>query len=245
MVAQRTPKIKLSTVEFNLPQGSLGRPQKWNENKNNFEYYIDETLKREQQNDMTFQKDIKKSRPESTSNDPGVQTTVGLLKPELYNTSEDQDMDMYDDLPPSNIGRIWFSLEYDAQSEKLIVIVDRIRNLQGRQQRSSLSLSSNSSCDPFIRLYLLPDEKRYLQSKMKRKTTNPVFKETFMFTMSYNLLIERTLRITVFDVDRFMRQTIIGHVLEPLNSLDITMISEMWRDLEKSSQVGRSIHRCI
>ena len=170
---------------------------------------------------------------------------MGLLKPELYNTSEDQDMDMYDDLPPSNIGRIWFSLEYDAQSEKLIVIVDRIRNLQGRQQRSSLSLSSNSSCDPFIRLYLLPDEKRYLQSKMKRKTTNPVFKETFMFTMSYNLLIERTLRITVFDVDRFMRQTIIGHVLEPLNSLDITMISEMWRDLEKSSQVGRSIHRCV
>ena len=249
MVAQRTPKIKLSTVEFNLPQGSLGRPQKWNENKNNFEYYIDETLKREQQNDMTLkttsQNDIKKSRPESTSNDPGVQTTVGLLKPELYNTSEDQDMDMYDDLPPSNIGRIWFSLEYDPQSEKLIVIVDRIRNLQGRQQRSSLSLSSNSSCDPFIRLYLLPDVKRYLQSKMKRKTTNPVFKETFMFTMSYNLLIERTLRITVFDVDRFMRQTIIGHVLEPLNSLDITMISEMWRDLEKSSQVGRSIHRRI
>ena len=88
------------------------------------------------------------------------------------------------------------------------------------------------------RLYLLPDEKRYLQSKMKRKTRSPTFQETFMFTMSYNLLVERTLRITVFDVDRFMRQTIIGHVLFPLEHLDITRPVALWRDVERSSQVG-------
>ena len=154
--------------------------------------------------------------------------------------SDDNAEDQDEDLPLTNIGRVWFNLEYDAGSEKLIVNVDRVRNLPGRQQRTSLALSSSSSsssCDPFLRLYLLPDEKRYLQSKMKRKTRSPTFKETFMFTMSYNLLVERTLRITVFDVDRFMRQTVIGHVLFPLEHLDITRAVALWRDVERSSQV--------
>lgn len=243
MVNQRTPKIKLSTVEFNLPQGALDRPYKSYQTKNEYEYHMDEKLKR----DVNKNKDDTKTGTDISTDDekggPGVQTTMGLLKPELYGLNEDQDIDLYEDLPPGNIGRIWFSLEYDVQAEKLIVNVDKICNLPGRQQRSSTSLSSTSSCDPFIRLYLLPDEKRYLQSKMKRKTTNPVFKETFMFTMSYNLLVARTLRITIFDVDRFMRQTVIGHVLEPLNGLDITMVSEMWRDLEKSSQLCNNLGR--
>lgn len=173
-----------------------------------------------------------------TVQDSGIKTTVGLLKPELYNTINDEDNECDEDLPPGNIGRVWYNLEYDPESEKLIVTVDRIKNLPGRQQRSSsISLSSTSSCDPFIRLYLLPDEKRYLQSKMKRKTRNPTFKETFMFTMSYNLLIERTLRITVFDVDRFMRQTVIGHTLYSLTNFNVTMPTDIWGDIEKSSQV--------
>ena len=222
-VVNKTPKIKVNTVEFTLPQG---RPYSWAEGVTEYEFQVDEKAKRE-----------KASSSECVYPQPGVKTTLGLLKPELYPSGDESDYEMNNDLPPGNIGRVWFNLEYDAQSEKLIVTVDEIRNLPGRQQRSSLTLSSTSSCDPFIRLYLLPDEKRYLQSKMKRKTRNPTFKETFMFTMSYNLLIERTLRITVFDVDRFMRQTIIGHVLYPLHGIDISIIQEEWRDVEKSSQV--------
>ena len=70
--------------------------------------------------------------------------------------SDDNDADgSEDDLPLSNIGRVWFTLEYDAASEKLIVNVERVRNLPGRQQRSSLALSSTSSCDPFLRFLLV------------------------------------------------------------------------------------------
>jgi len=228
-----TPSIDISTVKFTVPSGPVngggGRPYSWSAGGGD-------------NSELSGERNIKglSLRPNSEGN-------LGLLKPELYANQEESDSEMEEDLPLGNIGRVWFSLEYDASSEKLIVSVDRIKNLPGRQQRSSIALSSTSSCDPFIRLYLLPDEKRYLQSKMKRKTRNPTFKETFMFTMSYSLLVERTLRITIFDVDRFMRQTIMGHVLFPLESLDVTEPMDLWRDVEKSSQVslGTIIAPCI
>ena len=84
------------------------------------------------------------------------ESNLGLLNPELYMNSDDNDADgSEDDLPLSNIGRAWFTLEYDVASEKLIVNVERVRNLPGRQQRSSLALSSTSSCDPFLRFLLV------------------------------------------------------------------------------------------
>jgi hypothetical protein len=35
-----------------------------------------------------------------------------------------------------------------------------------------------------FRLHLMPDERRYLQSKQKKKTCNPYFDETFVFQVS-------------------------------------------------------------
>jgi len=237
-VVNENPKIQLNTVEFTLPQSTQQRPNSYSEGLDEFNYHLDSATRHTKGQKERKNSQQSLSEPTSKKLDTRVQTSYGFLKPELY-SDHDSDFDCDEDLPFGNIGRIWFNLEYDAESEKLIVTVERIRNLPGRQQRgSSLSLGSGSSCDPFIRLYLLPDEKRYLQSKMKRKTRNPTFNETFMFTMSYNLLVERTLRITVFDVDRFMRQTIIGHVLYPLQDIDITSSTKEWKDVEKSSQLS-------
>ncbi|XP_002157004.2 synaptotagmin-15 isoform X1 [Hydra vulgaris] len=217
IIQTKFPIIKTNTLEFTLPQTaftrSLQSSEKLNESNCNGEKY-----------ELSI----------NGLQDTGViKTKFGQFKPALYQSSDDSECDADNDLPPGNNGRIYFNLEYLAQSEKLVVTVDRIRNLLGR----NASASQSTTCDPFIRLYLLPDEKRYLQSKMKRKTRHPVFKETFIYTMSYSLLIERTLRITVFDVDRFMRQNIIGHALYPLSDLDVTMVTEVSRDVEKFSQV--------
>lgn len=232
-VVNKTPTIQLNTLEFTLPQSIHKRPTTHSEGcDGGFNFHVDEQVAK-------FKASKQRHLSEPAKKESGVKTSYGFLKPELYN-DVDSDYDLDEDLPPGNIGRVWFNLEYDAESEKLIVTVEKIRNLPGRQQRGSLSLAAGSSCDPFMRLYLLPDEKRYLQSKMKRKTKNPNFNETFMFTMSYNLLIERTLRITIFDVDRFMRQTIIGHVLYPLGELDITSLTKEWKDVEKSSQIANN-----
>ena len=167
----------------------------------------------------------------------GLQTDIGLLRPDLY--VSDSETDQQDEIyPAGHIGRLWFRVEYDVETENLVVTLIKVRHLPGRQARSSISMSPISSCDPFVRIYLLPDEKRYLQSKMKKRTRNPTFNQTFAFTMSYGLLRNRTLRFSVYDVDRFMRQVAIGHVLFPLEKLDITTPTEEWADLERKSQVS-------
>lgn len=37
----------------------------------------------------------------------------------------------------------------------------------------------------YFRIYLMPDERRYLQSKFKKKTTNPKFEESFVFQVRH------------------------------------------------------------
>lgn len=37
------------------------------------------------------------------------------------------------------------------------------------------------TCDPYVKLHLLPDRKKKYQTKVHRKSLNPVFNETFIF----------------------------------------------------------------
>jgi len=41
--------------------------------------------------------------------------------------------------------------------------------------------NNNEFATVLFRIYLLPDERRYLQSKFKKKTSNPRFDESFVF----------------------------------------------------------------
>ncbi|ROT61350.1 hypothetical protein C7M84_020875 [Penaeus vannamei] len=65
-------------------------------------------------------------------------------------------------------------------------------------------------------LSVLPDERRYLQTKQKKKTCNPVFDEHFGFHIPLRCVSERSLRVSVFDGGRHKRQAAIGHVIYPL-----------------------------
>lgn len=100
---------------------------------------------------------------------------VGTINPELYKFSEDKSET---DFPEGNVGRLWFSIEYKQASERLLVSVIKARNLQ----------PPTDSCSPFVKIYLLPDERRYLQSKIKRKTLNPQFDENFVFQVPVLLM---------------------------------------------------------
>lgn len=44
---------------------------------------------------------------------------------------------------------------------------------------------TNVSQRSFCRIYLMPDERRYLQTKYKKKTCNPVFDETYVFQVKF------------------------------------------------------------
>lgn len=100
---------------------------------------------------------------------------VGTINPDLYKFPEDKSET---DFPDGSIGRLWFSIEYEQESERLLVSLIKVRKLQ----------PPADSCSPFVKIYLLPDERSYLQSKTKRKTLNPQFDENFVFQVLFLLM---------------------------------------------------------
>ena len=43
----------------------------------------------------------------------------------------------------------------------------------------------NGSSDPYVCVFLLPDNKKKFETKVHRKTLNPVFNEAFKFVVIY------------------------------------------------------------
>ncbi|XP_076365553.1 synaptotagmin-15-like [Tachypleus tridentatus] len=165
---------------------------------------------------------------DSGTSDPSESSLFGGLNPELYKVCHN---DTGEDFifPDDHRGRLWFSLEYDAVKERLVLQLIKAKNFPSR------TLGSVNCCDPFVRIFLLPDDRRYLQTKVKKKTCNPKFEEQFIFQVPVRAIEERTLKFSVFDSDKGKRHTLIGHVIYPLKDTDFTTNENtiVWRDLEK------------
>ncbi|EDW34863.1 GL18166 [Drosophila persimilis] len=135
--------------------------------------------------------------------------------------------DMYLDSTDSseNVGQIHFSLEYDFQNTTLILKV-----LQGKELPAK-DLSGTS--DPYVRVTLLPDKKHRLETKIKRRTLNPRWNETFYFEgFPIQKLQSRVLHLHVFDYDRFSRDDSIGEVFLPLCQVDFAGKQSFWKALK-------------
>lgn len=46
------------------------------------------------------------------------------------------------------------------------------------------ALDMGGTSDPYVKVYLLPDKKKKFETKVHRKTLNPVFNESFTFKVS-------------------------------------------------------------
>lgn len=67
---------------------------------------------------------------------------LGSIDPSLYKIcDEDDDYEV----PEDHIGRVWFAVEYERESEKLLVTLIKAKNLPNR------SFGNVNSCDPFVR----------------------------------------------------------------------------------------------
>lgn len=45
-------------------------------------------------------------------------------------------------------------------------------------------MDMSGTSDPYVKVYVLPDKKKKFETKVYRKTLNPVFNETFIFKVS-------------------------------------------------------------
>ncbi|XP_052782510.1 synaptotagmin-15-like isoform X2 [Mya arenaria] len=150
---------------------------------------------------------------------------LGSIDPSLYRIA-DEDDDY--DIPQDHLGRAWFAVQYERETEKLLVTLIKAKNLPSK------ACAASNGCDPFVRIYLMPDERRYLQSKFKKKTCNPKFEESYVFQVSSRSFADRVLKFTVYDVDRQKKHHVIGHALYPLKDHECEGNERLviWRDLE-------------
>nr|XP_043880789.1 synaptotagmin-2 isoform X3 [Solea senegalensis] len=127
------------------------------------------------------------------------------------------------------LGKLQYSIEYDFENTKLTVGILQAADL--------MSMDSGGTSDPYVKVHLFPDKKKKYDTKVHKKTLNPVFNETFVFKqVPYEELGGKTLVMSVYDYDRFSKHDVIGEVKIPMNTIDLGRPIEEWKDLESADQ---------
>lgn len=162
------------------------------------------------------------------------QSLIGSLQPDLYSHSSSYSEDEDNYLPMSTYGRLWYSLVYDAVVEHLTVTLIKVKDLPGRG-------SHRHPRDPYVKVFLLPDDRVCRTSKVRKKTLSPIFNETFSFQVTADDIKRRTLRFSVYDVDRRKVRHSLGHLMVPLRDVDLAHVDTYWADLEPMAQALSSI----
>lgn len=142
---------------------------------------------------------------------------------ELQDNMENNENDGESKKSEEKLGRLQFKLDYDFNTSNLAVTVIQAEDLPG--------LDMSGTSDPYVKVYLLPDKKKKYETKVHRKTLNPVFNETFNFKVPYAEITTKTLVFAIFDFDRFSKHDQIGEVKVPMNTIDLAQTIEEWRDL--------------
>uniref|UniRef100_A0A8C6ZVR0 Synaptotagmin 3 n=1 Tax=Nothoprocta perdicaria TaxID=30464 RepID=A0A8C6ZVR0_NOTPE len=146
-------------------------------------------------------------------------TSIGQIKPELYQPGEAEAR------AGAPCGRLSVAVRYAYGSEQLVVRILRALDLPAKD--------ANGFSDPYVKMYLLPDRKKKFQTKVHRKTLNPVFDETFSFGVPFAELPARRLHFSVYDFDRFSRHDLIGQVVldNLLEAAERDAETPIWRDI--------------
>ncbi|XP_072532276.1 synaptotagmin-like protein 1 isoform X2 [Salminus brasiliensis] len=128
-------------------------------------------------------------------------------------------------------GRIQLSLHYDPKREELHVRVCRCQDLApGRNSRS----------DPYVKVYLLPDNTSRSKRKtsVKRKTLNPVYDETLKYKVRKSELQARVLSVSVWHMERVRRNLFLGEVEVGLGQWDWGRSQPTWYSLQPRVQMN-------
>ncbi|CAH2282066.1 extended synaptotagmin-2 isoform X1 [Pelobates cultripes] len=137
----------------------------------------------------------------------------------------------------SPLGQIQLTVRHSSHRNKLMVVVHSCRNL--------IAFSEEGS-DPYVRLYLLPDKRRSGRRKthVMKKTLNPIFDQTFEFSVSLPEIQRRTLDVAVKNSGGFLSRDkgLLGKLFVELNQEEVTKGWTQWYDLtEDGSRPANAI----
>ncbi|KAG7244340.1 hypothetical protein INR49_004040 [Caranx melampygus] len=163
-----------------------------------------------------------------TPDETGRRQDANSSVSDLANSVTSSEEDDHEGPVCEKLGRIQFSVGYSFQDSTLTVKILKGQDLPAKD--------FSGTSDPFVKLYLLPDKKHKLETKVKRKNLNPHWNETFLFEgFPYEKVVQRTLYLQVLDYDRFSRNDPIGEVSIPLNKLDLANMQTFWKELKPCS----------
>ncbi|XP_026085789.1 uncharacterized protein LOC113060804 isoform X1 [Carassius auratus] len=169
-----------------------------------------------------------KGQPPDADGHSSVSDLANSLTGDMVMLSPGSEDDDHEGPVSEKLGRIQFSLGYSFQDTTLTVKILKGQDLPAKD--------FSGTSDPFVKIYLLPDRKHKLETKIKRKNLNPHWNETFLFEgFPYEKVRERTLYLQVLDYDRFSRNDPIGEVSIPLNKVELGQLKTFWKDLKTCS----------
>ena len=102
--------------------------------------------------------------------------------------------------------------------------------------------------DPFVRVYVLPGPHDELKTKVIKKNLNPVYNESFQFSVSWSHtyhfqkyavkvpladVMKKTVVFQVFDWVKLTKTDGIGEVQIPLWQLNLASETNEWKSLHK------------
>lgn len=134
----------------------------------------------------------------------------------------------HDEYDETKKGSVNFTLRYNFDKNALVVNIVSATNLtpkkdHGFRQSSPDGNSPPSLLDPYIKLQLLPEKQHKVKTRVVRNTLNPIYDEEFTFYgLSYNQLQSTTLHFAAIAFDRFSRDEIIGEIICPLHTMDLS-----------------------
>lgn len=92
------------------------------------------------------------------------------------------------------LGRMKFRLDYDFNNASLIVTIIEAAGLP--------AMDMCGTSDPYVKVYLMPEKKKKFETRVHRKTLDPIFNETFVFKVAYAEVTSKTLVFAIYDFDR-------------------------------------------
>ncbi|KAK4879992.1 hypothetical protein RN001_008138 [Aquatica leii] len=128
---------------------------------------------------------------------------------------------------PENVrGSIHIIMSYDPVDEILTVRLVEAHDLEARD--------FSGTADPYAKIRLLPDRTNVWQTRIHKKTLNPVFDEDFVFDVKAASLSYHTLEVLLYNFDAYSRHSNVGGVHIPLANLDLNNKVDCWKGLSPS-----------
>ncbi|VDK36127.1 unnamed protein product [Taenia asiatica] len=158
-----------------------------------------------------------------------------------------------DDKEKVYLGSLQYSVEFDFQKNEARThpTSKALQPTRGAnlltvgiiQARDLPAMDMCGTSDPYVKVFLLPNKKRKFETKVHRKTLNPVFNETFVFKLPYAEISGTTLVLYVYDFDRFSKHDQIGQIKISLGSIDLCQTLEEWRPIEPTDSENEKENR--